>query len=98
MVGLNYAIDFLQDDGSMERNIPPERMIRHLEHMIKIAGEDSVGLGSDFDGATIPLFLDDVAGLPHLVMAMEQAGFGKELIEKLCHRNWLRVLELTWGA
>lgn len=97
MVGLNYAIDFLQNDGSMDRNIPAERLIRHLEHMIKIAGEDSVGLGSDFDGATIPLFLDDVAGLPHLVTAMEQAGFGKALIEKLCHKNWLRVLELTFG-
>jgi len=97
MVGLNYAIDFLQNDGSMDRNIPPERLIRHLEHMIKIAGEDSVGLGSDFDGATIPLFLDDVAGLPHLVNAMEAAGFGTALIEKICHKNWLRVLELTLG-
>ncbi|WP_210324348.1 dipeptidase [Aestuariivirga litoralis] len=98
MVGLNYAIDFLQNDGLMDRNIPPERLIRHLEHMIKIAGEDSVGLGSDFDGATIPDFIGDVAGLPHLVTAMEQAGFGTPLIEKLTHKNWLRVLELTWGA
>ena len=98
IVGLNYAVDFLQDDGSLDRNIPAERMIRHLEHMIKLAGEDSVGLGSDFDGATVPAFLEDAAGLPHLVTAMEQAGFGQALIEKLCHKNWLRVFELTVGA
>ncbi len=98
MVGLNYAIDFLQNDGSLSRSIPQERLIRHLEHMIRIAGEDSVGLGSDFDGANIPEFMQDVSGLPKLVQAMERAGFGKKLISKITHENWLRVLNLTWGT
>jgi membrane dipeptidase len=97
MVGLNYAIDFLQDDGVLRSAIAPEVLVRHLSHMIEMAGEDSVGLGSDFDGANVPEFLHDVAGLPKLVEAMRAGGFGNKLIAKLTHENWLRVLELTWG-
>ena len=98
MVGLNYAIDFLQNDGVLRSNIAADVLIRHLDHMINIAGEDCVGLGSDFDGATVPDFLHDVAGLPKLVGAMRQGGFGEKLIAKLTHENWLRALDLTWGA
>jgi membrane dipeptidase len=98
MVGLNYAIDFLQDDGVLRSRIAPEVMVRHLDHMIRMAGEDSVGLGSDFDGATVPDFIGDVTGLPKLVEAMRQGGFGEKLITKITQENWLRVLELTWGA
>jgi membrane dipeptidase len=97
IVGLNFAIDFLQGDGRLVENIAPEVMIRHLRHIIEIAGEDCVGIGSDFDGATIPEFIHDVAGLPGLVHAMESSGFGSKLIEKITAENWLRVLKTTWG-
>ena len=97
MVGLNYAIDFLQSDGVLRSDIAAEILIRHLDHMISIAGEDCVGLGSDFDGATVPDFLHDVTGLPKLVEAMRKGGFGENLIAKLTHENWLRVLSLVWG-
>ena len=72
-------------------------IIRHIEHMVEHAGEDSVGFGSDFDGAMIPAELGNAAGLQNLVQAMRKRGFGKPLIEKLCFRNWLRVLAQTWG-
>jgi membrane dipeptidase len=36
--------------------------------------------------------------LPKLKQAMAQHGYGDELIAKLCHENWLRVLEKTWGS
>jgi membrane dipeptidase len=73
-------------------------MIQHMEHMLEHAGEDGVGLGSDFDGATIPAELGDAAGLQNLVQAMRKRGFGEPLIEKLCFRNWLRVLGRTWAG
>lgn len=98
MVGLNFASGFLRDDGQWTSATEPDVMIRHLDHMIRIAGEDCVGLGSDYDGARIPGFIKDVAGLPNLVEAMRKAGYGETLIEKLCSKNWLRVLEKTWGA
>jgi membrane dipeptidase len=97
MVGLNYATGFLREDGRWTKDTEPSIMIRHLEHMLKFVGEDCVGLGSDFDGARIPDFIGDVSGVPNLVKAMHEASFGETLIEKICTKNWLRVLEKTWG-
>ena len=96
LAGLNFASSFLRPDGRQDKDTPLELMIQHIEHMLEHAGEDGVGLGSDFDGATIPAELGDAAGLQNLVQAMRKRGFGKPLIEKLCFRNWLRVLGRTW--
>ena len=98
MIGLNFAVDFLQDVGVLTTAIAPEVLIRHLDHMMALAGEDCVGLGSDFDGADVPQFISDVSGLPNLVPAMEKAGYGQALIAKLCHENWMRVLAKTWHS
>ncbi|WP_022704819.1 dipeptidase [Pseudorhodobacter ferrugineus] len=98
MVGLNFAVAFLRDDGKMLADVPMSQMIRHLDHLIAQVGEDRVGLGSDYDGAVVPQDVTRVSGLPVLRDAMEQHGYGAALIAKLCHGNWLRVLEKTWGG
>jgi membrane dipeptidase len=77
--------------------VPITQMLRHLDHLIEHLGEDRVGLGSDYDGAIVPEDLTSVASLPKLRGAMAQHGYGDALIAKLCHENWLRVLEKTWG-
>ena len=96
MVGLNFATAFLREDGRMDANVPLDTMLRHLDHLIRILGEDRVGLGSDFDGALVPEAIGDVAGLGALRAAMRAHGYGEGLIRKLCHENWLRVLARTW--
>ena len=73
-------------------------MIEYLEHILKHVGEDGVGFGSDFDGARIPAGIGTAAGLQNLVEVMRTRGYGEPLIEKLCFRNWLRVLGRTWGS
>jgi membrane dipeptidase len=98
IIGLNYALDFLQDDGLLHPELAAYEMLRHLEYIMRIAGEDCVGLGSDFDGAAVPNFIGDVRGVPRLVDAMVAAGYSSELISKICSQNWLRVLEKTWGG
>lgn len=99
LVGLNFACGFLREDGDHGRSDTPlETMIRHLDYLVGRLGEDSVGLGSDFDGCTVPKEIGDAAGLQRLVEAMLGAGFGRELAEKIAHRNWLGVLERTWGG
>src|SRR5579862_768298 len=98
MVGVNYAVSFLRPDGSHNTDTPLSLIVDHIEHMMKHAGEDHVGLGSDFDGAQIPGEVGNAAGLQTLVGIMRQRGFGEPLIEKLCYRNWLRVLKRTWGT
>ncbi|MFT6677039.1 MAG: membrane dipeptidase [Sulfitobacter sp.] len=98
MVGLNFAVAFLRDDGRMLADVPLEQMIRHLDHLIEHLGEDRVGLGSDYDGAVVPEDVTSCAQLPNLRQAMAKHGYNDALMTKLCHGNWLRVLEKTWGA
>ena len=63
--------------------VPFELMMRHLDHLITILGEDHVGLGSDYDGAVVPEQLHSAADLPALVSALQSHGYGNELVEKL---------------
>jgi len=97
LVGVNFAASFLRPDGRQDKDTPAELILRHIEHMLHHAGEDCVGFGSDFDGALIPAELGNAAALQNLVAAMRARGFSEPLIEKLCFRNWLRVLARTWG-
>jgi membrane dipeptidase len=97
MVGVNFAVSFLRADGRQDSDTPVEIIIDHVEHFIKHVGEDGVGFGSDFDGAMVPKGLGNAAGLQVIVEVMRTRGYGEALIEKLCWRNWLRVLERTWA-
>lgn len=98
VVGLNFATAFLRADGQMDENTGIETMLAHLDHLLRHLGEDGVALGSDFDGAMIPRPIGSAAGLPVLVAAMDAAGYGPALIEKIAWRNWLSALRRTWGA
>lgn len=98
MVGLNFATSFIRPDGRRDDGTTLDEMIRHLDHLIEHVGVDGVGLGSDFDGATIPSEIGDVRGLPRLVEAMRRHGYDEATLRKLCHENWVNVLERTWGA
>ncbi|MEM8729055.1 MAG: dipeptidase [Pseudomonadota bacterium] len=98
MVGLNYATFFLAEDGVSDTAMGFEPMLRHLEYLIQAVGEDHVGLGSDFDGAIIPDAVGDVAGVPGLLQAMLDRGFGRTLVEKIASTNWLTCLERTLHA
>ena len=98
MVGLNFATSFLREDGRQSAAMGWEPVLRHLDHLIAHLGEDHVGLGSDFDGATIPELIGDVTGLPALQDAMRAHGYDTALLRKLCHENWLAVLDRTWGG
>ncbi len=98
MVGLNFAAAFLREDGRMIDDVPLDQMMRHLDYLIDHLGEDRVGLGSDYDGAIVPKDVATIADLPNLRQAMVKHGFNDTLMTKLCHENWLRVLEKTWGS
>jgi membrane dipeptidase len=98
MIGLNFAVSFLNPDGRRHAATPLEVMLRHLDHLIAHAGIDHVGLGSDFDGAMVPDAIRDCAGLPALIAAMRAHGYDDATVAKLTHGNWLAVLERTWAA
>jgi membrane dipeptidase len=68
-------------------------VVDHIEHIIKTAGVDHVGLGSDFDGIEIsPRQLDDVSGYPYITQELLNRGYGREDIHKVLGGNVLRAL------
>lgn len=98
MVGLNFAVSFLREDGRNDADTPLETMVRHVSYLAERLGIERVGLGSDFDGATIPKAIGDVSGLPALMAALSDHGFSAADLRKLAHENWVRVLAKTWGG
>lgn len=98
MVGLNFATVFLRADGRQVATQGWDDILRHLDYLLGRLGEDHLGFGSDFDGATIPDDLTDVGGLPRLIDAMRRHGYGDALIRKLACDNWVAVLDRTWKA
>ncbi|MFV0383893.1 dipeptidase [Paracoccus sp. (in: a-proteobacteria)] len=98
LVGLNYASSFLREDGKRLPLESLDTMLRHLDHLLTILGEDGVALGSDFDGALMPRDLPDAAALPALTGAMTDHGFGGDLIRKIACENWINLLARTWGG
>ena len=70
-----------------------EKIIEHIDHAVKVAGADHVGLGSDFDGATMPFGMEDASKLPKITDALLKKGYSEADIEKILGGNILRVME-----
>jgi len=65
----------------------------HIDYIRRIAGIDSIGLGSDFDGMTgTPLGLEDVSKFPNLTAELVRRGYSDQDIYKILGRNLLRVM------
>jgi membrane dipeptidase len=96
VVGINFAVSFLREDGANDAATPLTEIVRHAEYIADRIGVDHVAFGSDFDGALMPEELDGIASLRKLVETFRAAGWDEEAVEKVTHRNWLRVLRETW--
>lgn len=72
-----------------------KQLVDHIEHIIKIAGIDHVGIGSDFDGIgpLKPSDVPDVSGYPVIVAELLKRGYSEKDIKKILSGNFLRV----WG-
>lgn len=97
MVGINFGIAFLREDGGRDPGTPLDAIVRHLDYLIERVGIDRVGFGSDFDGTTIPQPLGDAAGLPRLIDVLRNRGYDDAALRKVTSENWVRVLRKTWG-
>jgi membrane dipeptidase len=96
VVGVNFAVTFLREDGHNEPDTPITEIVRHVDYLAERMGIEHVAFGSDFDGAVVPQELGGVAGLPKLVDALRDAGYDDDAVAKLTYENWLRVLRATW--
>jgi len=68
------------------------KIIEHIDHAVKVAGIDHVGLGSDFDGANMPYGMEDVTKLPKITEALLQRGYSEGDVRKILGENTLRVM------
>ena len=67
-------------------------IVEHIDHAVKIAGPDHVGLGSDFDGAVMPMGMQDATHIPQITDALLKKGYTESDIRKILGENTLRVL------
>ncbi|CAN5771620.1 dipeptidase [soil metagenome] len=99
VVGLNYAVSFLREDGQRDPdNTPVSLMVDHIDYLVDKLGINGVALGSDYDGTTVPSEIGDAAGQPVLIQGLRDRGYDDDALAKLAHRNWVRVLRDTWGS
>jgi len=68
------------------------KIIEHIDHAVKIAGIDHVGLGSDFDGANMPFGMEDASKLPRITNALLEKGYSEGDVKKILGENTLRVM------
>ncbi len=97
LVGIVFACPFLRPDFADDPDTPVELIARHAAYVAERVGIEHVGLGSDFDGATIPAGVGDAAGMPRVLEALADAGFKAPEIEAIAWDNWRRVLGAWWG-
>lgn len=69
-------------------------VIKHIDHIVDVAGIDHVGLGSDFDGVgTLPVGLEGVSTYPKITQLLVEGGYSDEEIKKVLGLNLMRVLQ-----
>ncbi len=91
VVGIMYHAGFLGESSA-------EAVVRHLEHVVDVGGEDCAALGSDWDGFIVtPRDMRTVLELPVLVAAMRARGFSPDRIAKIAGANYLRAVEAVRG-
>ena len=96
VLGINFNTGFLRQDGRSNQPTSLTEIVRHIDYVASRWGADYVAFGSDFDGATMPGDLQDVAGMPKLMQVLADRGYDRSALAKIAHGNWLRILRATW--
>jgi len=91
--------EFREEMSSWEKRQPPMpkcyvgQLVDHIDHIVKVAGIDHVGLGSDYDGITFgPEQMPDVSGFPYVTQELLNRDYNTEEIKKILGGNFIRVL------
>jgi membrane dipeptidase len=68
--------------------------VDHIDHLVRVAGVDHVGIGSDYDGVPrLPEHLESVATYPRITQELLNRGYDRESIHKILGGNVMRVLK-----
>lgn len=97
VVGITFVPAFLDADPDMASL---SSVADHMEHMMKVMGEDHVGLGSDFDGFRVydrPIGLEDASKMPAITTELLRRGHSEATVQKILGGNFLRVFREVMG-
>lgn len=86
----------IREELAAQFGAPPkvswERIVEHIDHAVKLVGADHVGLGSDFDGGSMPEGMEDCTKLPKITEALLRKGYKESDIRKILGLNTVRLL------
>jgi membrane dipeptidase len=86
----------LSDESIRAGKLPQvswEKIVEHVDYAARLVGADHVGLGSDFDGAFMPLGMEDASQFPFITEGLLARGYAESDIKKILGENTLRVME-----
>ncbi|HEX2925682.1 MAG TPA: dipeptidase [Ruminiclostridium sp.] len=90
VTGINMCPDFIVNEGRAEM----KHIIAHIEHIVGLTGEDTLGLGADFDGIEeTPAGMEGVQCFPDLINELLKLNYNETLINKIAGENFLRVIK-----
>ena len=90
LVNINYWWELL---GKPKASVDVKKLVDHIDYVVDLIGVDHVGLGSDFDGASMPVDIRTVEDISKITLELVNRGYSKEDIEKILGKNNLRILE-----
>ncbi|MDI7277690.1 MAG: dipeptidase, partial [Anaerolineae bacterium] len=96
VVGVTFVPSFVAAERERQS---VETLLDHVDHIVRVAGVDHVGLGSDFDGYDTAQLagMPDATALPAITAGLQARGYSEEAISKVLGANWLRVFEQVAG-
>ncbi len=90
VLGINFYPTFLE---TKPQKADLESIFNHMEHFLELGGENHLGFGSDFDGVdALPKGITDFTSFGDIINEMKNRNYPKDLIEKLCYKNMMRIL------
>jgi membrane dipeptidase len=93
-VGFRTELEKLKAQGEPLPKVPLSVLIDHIDHMVKVAGPNHVGLGSDFDGVdSLPEGLEGIDALPKITLELVKRGYDDDTVLKILGGNFMRVFE-----
>lgn len=73
------------------------QLVDHIDYIVKLVGDNYVGLGSDFDGvSSLPKGIDDVTSYPKITEELFRRGYSKKSIKKILGGNVMRVMKANF--
>jgi len=97
-IGINFGMKFLDPEhpGEEYTTLGLDVVKRHMDHIVDLADINTVAIGSDYDGTSIPNSLKDCTKLPILWEYLLENGYSEQDINKISHENLLRIFKDTW--